>query len=452
MKLRTKFILLSIGIAVIPIIVGMAVTIVQFLNSTQNESLQDLAKTRRWINKQLPDITSGGDLSMLENVIPEAVDIIVLNDQNEILFSTVSLFKQKKIQDNEVFRFILQNSDTYEFKILRSRYDDSESRYFIIQLPKVKWLMSEPRPSLAMAIFLSIIIFISAMSAYIMSSIRKSIQALESATRRIAQGDLDFELKAKGNDMIASLTRSFNSMRTQVKEEYARRARFLMGVSHDLKTPLALIEGYADAIQDGYADEPGKLEKYISIIKDKSYLLDERIAHLIELIKLETGDWQATHREVKLKNFLEDLGRRYSEDTWILGYDFKYKVDIPDTVSISMDPDLVTRVLENLINNAIRYSEKKGIIKLKAGIEQGTAYIAVSNRGSVISEQDINHIFDPFFRGGNSRREPGFGLGLATVRSIIRSHGWDIDVESDEETVFTIRISIDQGIDQGIDQ
>jgi signal transduction histidine kinase len=449
MKLRTKFILLSIGIALIPLIVGTAITIVQFLSIVDSESLQDLAKTKRWIHKQLPDIIAGKDLSALENIIPEVVDVIVLDEQNRVLFSTLPSFKQDKmIPEGEVFEYISENSGQYEFRILHRHYNDSETRYFVIQIPEIRWLTSMPRPFFAIALFLSVLIFLSIMLASITRSIRKSIQTLESATSRIAQGDLDFELKAKGNDMIASLTRSFNSMRMQVKEEYARRARFLMGVSHDLKTPLALIEGYADAIRDGYADEPEKLEKYISIIKDKSYLLEERITHLIELIKLETGDWQATHSEVKLKNFLRSLGSRYSEDAWILGYDFRYKVDIPDTVSISMDPDLVTRVLENLINNAIRYSEKKGIIKLEAGIELGTVYIAISNRGSVISEQDINHIFDPFFRGSNSRREPGFGLGLATVRSIIRSHGWDIGVESGEETVFTIRISIDRGIDQ----
>ena len=84
MKLRTKFILLSIGIAVIPLIVGTAVTIVQFLSIVDSKSLQDLTKTKRWITKQLPDIIAGKDLSELESIIPEVVDVIILDERNKV--------------------------------------------------------------------------------------------------------------------------------------------------------------------------------------------------------------------------------------------------------------------------------------------------------------------------------------------------------------------------------
>lgn len=441
MKLRTKFILLTIGIIVIPLIVGMAVTIFQFLYIAENKSLLDLTKTKRWIQKELPAVTTENDLSVLENIIPELVDLIILNDQNRVLFSTVSLFKHNRIiPGGRVFKYISENSANYEFQILHGNDNNSESRYFIIQIPEIRWLTSMPRPYFGLALFLSILIFLSIMLASITYSIRKSIQTLESATRRIAQGDLDFEIDAHGNDDIASLTRSFNTMRIQVKEEYARRARFLMGVSHDLKTPLALIEGYADAIQDGYADKPEKLEKYVSIIKNESFLLEARIAHLIDLIKLDTGEWKITHKEVELKYFLEGLGRRFVDDAGILGYNFRYTINLHHTIKVSMDPDLITRALENLINNAIRYSDKTSPVRLTAELKEDQIGISICNCGIGISREEMRYIFEPFFRGDNSNKEQGFGLGLATVKSIIRSHGWDIDVESGEETIFTIRI------------
>ena len=315
----------------------------------------------------------------------------------------------------------------------------------IAKIPHSSWIKFGVVRHLMLSIPLMVILFSSLMSVSIVRSIRRSIQTLEGATRRIAQGDLNFELKTKGSDDIALLTRSFEAMRLKLKEEYARRARFLMGVSHDLKTPLALIEGYAGAIQDGYATSPEKLEKYLSIIKEKSHLLERRISHLIELIKLETGDWQATHRQVALKPFLDDLGKRYRQDAGVLGCDFKYRVDIPETLTVNMDPGLVTRALENLINNAIRYSDKKGTIRLETEILDGRVCIAIINSGSCISAEELRYIFEPFFRGSNSRREEGFGLGLATVRSIINSHGWEIEVRSNEETVFSIYINLESG-------
>ena len=106
----------------------------------------------------------------------------------------------------------------------------------------------------------ALIVFSAAMIGVIVRSFNRDIGRLIGATRRVAEGDLDFELPAKGNDEIASLTRSFDSMRKNLKESIARRSRFLMGVSHDLKTPLTSIKGYLEAISDGLADDPEKLD------------------------------------------------------------------------------------------------------------------------------------------------------------------------------------------------
>ncbi len=113
-----------------------------------------------------------------------------------------------------------------------------------------------------------------------------------------------------------------------------------------------------------------------------------------------------------------------------------------------MDEGLVSRALENLIGNAIRYTEAGGRIELSARVaadgEKGMVRVEVSDTGIGIPEEDIKNIFDPFYRGTNSRREHGFGLGLTTVKSIIESHGWTIRVSSEvgKGTVFTIDIPL----------
>ncbi len=174
-----------------------------------------------------------------------------------------------------------------------------------------------------------------------------------------------------------------------------------------------------DAIQDGYADRPEKMKKYLSIIKDKSKILEQRIARLIDFVKLETGDWKLTNKTVRIVPFLRSLCRRYSEDAEILGCAFNSYIDIPDTVMAKMDQELAMRAFENIINNAIRYSAKGSSIGLEACVLSGMAgmeekkektekvEISISNYGGKITEEEIRFIFEPFYRGSNSRREGG---------------------------------------------
>jgi signal transduction histidine kinase len=446
MSLRHKFVLLVIGITVIPILMVSIFVFIQVLEPGGASFFASYMRIQRDIRKELPQGIATLDDEGLKEIIHRSVDLLILDNSKRVVLSTIENFKKdERVSAEALHEFIQENISLFEFQILPYNPAAGSPGQLIVKIPHYSWIKFGVVRHLMLSIPLMVILFSSLMSVSIVRSIRRSIQTLESATRRIAQGDLNFELKTKGNDDIALLTRSFEAMRLKLKEEYARRARFLMGVSHDLKTPLALIEGYTGAIQDGYADSPEKLEKYLSIIKEKSHLLEDRISHLIELIKLETGDWQATHRQVALKPFLDDLGKRYRQDAGVLGCDFSYRVDIPEALTVNMDPGLVTRALENLINNAISYSDKKGTIRLETEILDGRVCIAITNSGGGISAEELCYIFEPFFRGSNSRREEGFGLGLATVRSIINSHGWEIEVKSNEETVFSIYITLKSG-------
>jgi signal transduction histidine kinase len=294
---------------------------------------------------------------------------------------------------------------------------------------------------------IALLVFSSLMSFLILRSLNGSIQSLVGATRRIAGGDLDFVLPARGNDQISSLTRSFDSMRVALKEEYARRARFIMGVSHDLRTPLTLIQGYVEAIADGYAAEPDTQKKYLAIILDKTRTLENMVGELIEFVRMETGQWRMTHADVRIRPFLTDLARRFAEDALILKRDFAWSIELPDEVTIRMDAGLFTRALENLVGNAIRYTEQAGKITMAATSRGGAVLLSITDTGIGIPAEDLSRIYDPFYRGTNSRREQGFGLGLTTVKSIIESHGWSITVASQvgTGTTFTVTMPLSTG-------
>ena len=456
MSLRTKFLFLVIGITIIPFLIATAVMVSLMTGEDTHAIVREYVTTRRWIRKNLYESGRNIDLEKLINEKPRSVEFIVLNDRDKLVYSTVKLPAAGNTAENTgALEYVYNNSKEYEFQIIGRSVKGRGAAFFIVQVPRIENSFVEQRYIFSLGLPLLLLIFSSAMSIYIVRNIRSSIASLEHATRKIADGDLDFNLDVKGNDEIASLKRSFNTMRQRVKDEYARRSRFIMGVSHDLKTPLALIEGYVDAIQDGYADKPEKMERYLSIIKEKSKILEQRIARLIDFVKLETGEWKLTNRDVNILLFLRELADRYTEDAEILGYSFKTNMEVPETLSVRMDEELILRAFENLINNAIRYSVKGGIIELKAGIDSkassGRLDIDISNYGMGITEEELSFIFEPFYRGTNSRREEGLGLGLSTVKSIIHSHGWCINVKSVKQNgpsagaariIFTVSIPL----------
>lgn len=286
------------------------------------------------------------------------------------------------------------------------------------------------------------LLFFAAMAVAIVQSINRSVAELERATSRIVAGDLDFDLRPRGNDKLASLTRSFDSMRRHLKEEYARRSRFLMGVSHDLRTPLSSISGYVAAIRDGLANTPEKLDRYTAIIGRKAALLEARLTTLIDYVMRDTAEWAATFRPVDVAAFFHDFARVLEIEASLEGRPLCARLEVPVGLMLSMDPDLVLRALENLAHNALEHSPPGTAVDFEVSAAGGEIRVAFANEGPGIPASDLDAVFEPFVRGSRNRAGSGLGLGLATVKSVVVTHGWHIEVASTphERTVFTVRI------------
>ena len=451
MKLRTQFVLLVAGIIVVPVLVGSLVVMFQYLTARGREPAPNYTMVIGWLRGQLPHAIRTHNFGELAEHRPPGLDFLILDEKDKITFSTIpELPAGVSAEQSGLFEYMRHNVDNFHFTFDTAREAGQEESLVILKLPRLKPEFAFLRNQLLLMVtysMVTLLVFSSLMSVLIIRSLNRSILRLEGATRRIADGDLDFELPARGNDQISSLTRSFDSMRRALKEEYARRSRFIMGVSHDLRTPLTLIQGYVEAIADGFASEPDSQKKYLSIILSKTHALEAMIAELIEFVKMETGEWRMTHREVNMKNFLVENAKRFAEDAQILKREFTWSVDVAETSCVRMDSGLFARALENLVGNAIRYTEEGGKIGMTAQAvagPPGEIVLSIKDSGIGIPKEEIGKIFDPFYRGTNSRREQGFGLGLTTVRSIIESHGWNISVRSavGEGTTFTIRMPL----------
>jgi signal transduction histidine kinase len=233
-------------------------------------------------------------------------------------------------------------------------------------------------------------------------------------------------------------------MRLALKDEELCRNRFIMGISHDLKTPLALIKGYAEAIEDGMTSDPSTLRHSVGIITAKTDQLEGMINDLIDFVQIDSREWQLSKTRVDINKFLTSFAKRITDDAELLQKKFEAHLDIPTDYMIPMDERLCIRALENLVNNAIRYTGEGGIITLSAWQKESALLIEVKDNGPGIKSDDLPHIFETFYRGTNSRREQGMGMGLSVVKGITESHGWKVEAASEygKGACFTVTIPV----------
>ncbi len=437
MKLRTRFVLLIVGgVVVPPLMLGLAVFL-SFVTLTSPDGAEDIMSMQQVMRLSRSGKTTVQSATEKLESSHSDLSVYVLDASGTVLFPTEHAGTKSQI-DAIVAEIQL---DRFRSTTLMSIPDENGGSGYIIASYQLRDF-ADHFMNVGIIMPLGFVLFTAIMSVLIIRSINQSIRRLETATRRIAEGDLDFELEMSGKDQIASLTRSFDTMRRQLKEQFDRGSRFLMGISHDLKTPLSSISGYIEAIRDGYADTPEKLEKYTSIIHTKTLLLESRISALIDYAKQETREWKASLKPVEIAGFLKEFVSLVEAEAHARRFTFRSSIDLSDDLAVEMDPDMVSRAIENLAENAFLYATPGSEILIRAGLRNETIVIEVENEGPGIDPESIPHIFDPLFRAGGDRSGTGFGLGLTTVKSVIASHGWEIDVRSQpgQQTVFTVSI------------
>lgn len=434
--------MLTLTIVAGPIIVAGALGLAQWLTEGWTRSFGGYTSARRWLDRALVVAADEGALSLLDRT-PGGVELALIDHEGSVVASQIDEIAAGDTLALETLLADLQLARVRPEVLVLDLADESGAAFLIALFRRPRVFESRP-PWLPVVVTpIALLTPVVAMSIWILRDLRRSIITLRDAAVRIGSGDLDFHLDTTGNDEFAEVRSSFETMRRTIRDEYERRARFTMGVSHDLKTPLALIRGYAEAIEDGLADDPEKLERYVRIIRDRSDLLQERIAHLIEFLKMETGEWLSTLKPMRIRGFLEEAVDAARADARLAGRTVEASIDLDADLVVRLDPVLVRRALENLVANALGHSDEGAWVRIEAGIEGDELVIAVSNRGEPIAADRLDLLAEPLYRGDAARQTPGFGLGLAIVRSVVESHGWRLGVDGGRagQTRFEIRIA-----------
>jgi signal transduction histidine kinase len=166
------------------------------------------------------------------------------------------------------------------------------------------------------------------------------------------------------------------------------------------------------------------------------------INDLIDFVRIDSPEWQLSKIPVNMNKFLVSFAKRIRDDAELLQKTIEIHIDIPTDCMVLMDDRLCIRALENLVNNAIRYTGEGGIITFSSWQKEHEIIIEVKDNGTGIKSDDLPHIFEMFYRGSNSRREQGMGMGLSVVKGITDSHGWKVEAASEYGKGACFRVTI----------
>jgi two-component system sensor histidine kinase BaeS len=266
-----------------------------------------------------------------------------------------------------------------------------------------------------------------ALAILLAHGIARPLREVGRAARRIADGDYAARVPREGPDEIARLADSFNEMAVALEEQERLRREFVSNAAHELKTPLTNLQGYLEALRDDVmaADR----ETYQSLWEEAERLV--RLARSLDTLPnaaLSAGDRDLTVVDVAA------LGRAAAElaAPGFSAAGLTFEVDLPDSLPVRADPDGLTQVLGNLLQNAIRYTPAPGRVWLRGERRDGHARVEVSNTGPGIPQADLPHVFERFYRVEKSRdvARGGAGIGLAIVSELIRSFGGEVGIDS----------------------
>ncbi len=275
-----------------------------------------------------------------------------------------------------------------------------------------------------------VLVLVSVFCAFLFSHwFTRPITRLSAATKEIVKGNYGVRVKETGGDEIANLTHDFNEMAREVGRSVKLQKDILANVSHDLRTPLTLIKGYAETVRDLTGDEPEKRTEQLNVIVDESDRLSELVGSVMELSRMSSGNEKPNPVRFDLAQLCEEMGYRYVALSAQQGYHFELSAD--EACDIYADPGLVERALHNLLGNALSHVGEDGYIGLSARkTPKGTARVEVSDHGPGISDADLPHLFDRYYRSRSDAGKPGSGLGLSIVKAIFEASGFTYGVES----------------------
>lgn len=255
------------------------------------------------------------------------------------------------------------------------------------------------------------------------------IRELTEATHAVSEGDLSQQVPIRSNDELGELGRAFNRMSAELSRSVNARKQMTADIAHELRTPLSLILGHAEAVHDGVL--PPSHENF-EIIREEATRLEHLVNDLRILSLADAGELTIIPQTIEPERILQEVSSLYQYQ--IQRKNISLEMDIASPLStIEVDPGRMTQVLTNILDNALRHTPEGGKVILSAKEVNDQVELAVQDSGPGLKAEDLDRIFERFYRTDASRQreDGGSGLGLAIAKSIVQAHGGQLLAESE---------------------
>lgn len=262
----------------------------------------------------------------------------------------------------------------------------------------------------------------------------KPLTRLSDASRQMAQGNYQVRVEEPlaRADELGELARDFNQMAVAVQRSAQLQRELLANVSHDLRTPLTLIKGYAETVRDLTGEDKQKRDEQMNIVIDETDRLSQLVNSVMELSKVSSGAEKCERVRFDMAQLCEEVAERYeavcAQNGWTLKLELPAAPD--DALPVCADPAMMERALHNLLGNAMHHIGPDGVFVLRAHRTAGGCRVEVEDHGPGIPAEELPYIFDRYYRSRSDAGKAGTGLGLSITKAIFQQHGFRFGVES----------------------
>ena len=393
-------------------------------------------------------------------------DIVICNSEGRVVLCSDSPFscQHLRLQVNQQYLDkVVQTGYDSATGLVRGLYDDAR---YLVSMPITNEntgqavgivIVSVPTTTVSalldrlanyyLCTALIVVLVFIIISAVFMGRQSRPLQEMARAANAFAHGDLDSRVRVEENasEEIQDLTVAFNNMASSLQKSEYRRQEFVANVSHELKTPMTTISGYVDGILDGTIPE-AKRDHYLRIVSDETKRLARLVRSMLDISQLQSEEGIPDEKKM---NF--DMGECAGQvlltfEKKINDKHLEVSVDMPEhPVYTFANPDSITQVIYNLLDNAIKFCPEGGNLGLTIREGGKKVYVSVSNDGDTIPPEELPLVFDRFHKLDKSRSKnrDGWGLGLYIVKTIVCKHGENISVTSrDGKTEFTFTMPL----------
>jgi signal transduction histidine kinase len=285
-------------------------------------------------------------------------------------------------------------------------------------------------------------------SVALANSLTDPVRRLRTAVARVAEGRLEApsDLPYGRPDEVGDLSRSFRSMTERLAELNRLRAEFVGIATHKLKTPLNVVSGYAELLEEELTERRGgEGLELVGAIQEQVGVLADDVGRLVELSRVEAGQVDVRLEPFHLRDMLQAVEGSHRPDARRRDVELRIEVadDAPD-ILVGDEERIRTEVLGNLLDNAFKFAQAGGRVELRASRDDGALLLEVEDDGLGIPPEDLPHIFETYYQSGRGARSLGTGLGLAITRQVVEAHDGTVDARSDPDqgAVFQVRLPL----------